>query len=675
MKPWPSTTEGRSPSSLAYEAHIDGLRAVAVVAVILFHAFPELLPGGFVGVDVFFVISGYLITRILLHEMKSKTFSFRLFYFRRVRRIFPALIVVMAASLAFGWLILLPDEWAQLGNHTAAAASFVSNFVFMGEVGYFDAPSRAKPFLHLWSLAIEEQFYLLWPLLLLVSVLLQRRGNYLLVAVLFFSFFSVFLLSAGKVAFFSTATRVWELALGGLLAWHTAFQPHALLGRSLQHHRRSWPRIAPVLAVAGLLAIFAACLLLSDGTAYPGLAALLPTVGAACVIIGGQLPGPARTILCVPMIVGMGLISYPLYLWHWPLFSFAEILEGHESAPSLRVALVMATIALAVATHRLVEIPARRMKPAGAVAAIYAIAVLGILGHYSAIDRITSYAAGSSEMKIVTEARRDWSFPPEGFAPFGFGDSVFWRFGGPGPKTVFIGDSNMLQYAARVGAVAASNGNAQRGVIFAADDGCLPVEGVIRESKPTCSRFVADAYDVAGGPDVATVVIGAQWHGYFSHEDDYYFVSSDGSRHPLGDEHDTKTSERVLASLTTSLARLQREGKEVVLLANSPVGRAMDPISSLQRPVIGRYLPKAPVDVSRADIERKLEVVTLRLKKVADATGATFVDPVVHFCSLTSCSKFDDDGAPRYMDSAHFRTSYIRRHATFLDRFIMGPTN
>ncbi len=201
-----------------YRPDIDGLRAIAVILVIGYHAFPNLVKGGFIGVDIFFVISGYLISTILFTNLWNNKFSLSDFYFRRIRRIFPALIVVMGACLAFGWFALLAGEYKQLGKHIAGGAGFVSNFLLWNESGYFDNTGDTKPLLHLWSLGIEEQFYILWPILLLLAS--QRGVNFLVIASTVAGIsFSLNLISQDGVAgFYSPQTRFWELLVGSALA-------------------------------------------------------------------------------------------------------------------------------------------------------------------------------------------------------------------------------------------------------------------------------------------------------------------------------------------------------------------------------------------------------------------------------------------------------------------------
>lgn len=339
-----------------YRPDIDGLRAIAVLAVVAFHAFPALIPGGFIGVDIFFVISGFLITGILARELEHGQFTFARFYGRRIRRIFPALLLVMAACLAFGWFALFPDELKQLGLHLAGGAGFVSNLVLWQEVGYFDRGADTKPLLHLWSLAIEEQFYIVWPVLLLLAS--RLRLNLLLVsaalALLSFAANVAGVAAFPSATFYSPASRAWELLLGAVLACslHSA-QPVALFSRAAA-------AVSPnVRAAAGALLLAIGLAVITRERQFPGWYALLPAAGAVLMIGAGPNAWFNRIVLSNRLLVWFGLISYPLYLWHWPLLSFAHIVESGTPAPLLRAGLVALAIVLAWLTWRLVERPLR----------------------------------------------------------------------------------------------------------------------------------------------------------------------------------------------------------------------------------------------------------------------------------------------------------------------------
>lgn len=364
-----------------YRAEVDGLRGIAVLAVLAYHAFPQRFPGGYVGVDVFFVVSGYLISSILLRNLERSKFSFSQFYARRIRRIFPALILVLAASLAFGAIALLPSELQELGKHIASAAVFLSNFTLWREAGYFDHASELKPLLHLWSLGIEEQFYLLWPLLLLWLWRLQPRRIALYVALLALASFAASLVIEPHSAvanFYLPFSRFWELGCGCLLASIEHSRPDkgsACAGRASQH----WHSL---LAGVGITCIVVAVFLLDENTPFPGWAALLPTLGAACVILARPEAWLQRRVIACAGLVLVGLISYPLYLWHWPLLSFATILSaGTPPDPRVRVAAIAASVLLAWLTFEFFERPIRSRRLTRDTAAVAAtLAMLGLAG-------------------------------------------------------------------------------------------------------------------------------------------------------------------------------------------------------------------------------------------------------------------------------------------------------
>jgi peptidoglycan/LPS O-acetylase OafA/YrhL len=351
-------------SSLKYRADVDGLRGVAVLAVLAFHYSSGRLPGGFVGVDVFFVVSGFLITSIILRP----GFSFSAFYARRVRRLFPAVAVLLVGVLAFGWFALPPGNYEQLGKHTAAGAGFVSNLILWGESGYFG--SDEKPLLHLWSLGIEEQFYLAWPLLLRLSRLWPRGPLALCMCVSVISFAASVVLSTTDLAaaYFSPLSRFWELSLGGVLA---------VLGPTVLPER-----LRGLSSGAGIFLILSSAFIITGSDPFPGWRGLLPVGGTWLMIAAG--PGALfnRSLLSTRPLVWMGLISYPLYLWHWPALAFARIMVGDYPSRTLRAALVLASFVAAWLTYRLVERPAR----AGGRKTVYllcgSVALVGIAGYF-----------------------------------------------------------------------------------------------------------------------------------------------------------------------------------------------------------------------------------------------------------------------------------------------------
>lgn len=334
---------------LAYRADIDGLRALAISIVVAFHAFPALLPGGFVGVDIFFVISGYLIGAILLQQLAQDRFSFVDFYLRRIKRIFPALLIVLLVSYGVGWFYLIDTEYKELGKEIAASVACVANLALWHDAGYFDAAAATKPLLHLWSLGVEEQFYLLWPLVLwgckkarirpLPTIAAAGIGSFML---------NLAMAHSNPVAdFYSPLTRCWELMIGCALAHAHRTQPR----RPVRHAH------ACGLIGITLIVVAVTCLKARDG--FPGWAALLPTLGACLIIAGGTDGWINRHVLQARLLVCIGLISFPLYLWHWPLLVFCRVLSLGTPAWPVRLLAIAIAGVLAWLTYQWVEKPIR----------------------------------------------------------------------------------------------------------------------------------------------------------------------------------------------------------------------------------------------------------------------------------------------------------------------------
>lgn len=352
-----------------YRPDIDGLRAIAVLSVVIYHAFPGLARGGFTGVDAFFVISGFLISTIIFRSLEKSTFSFKEFYLRRVNRIFPALILVLCASLAFGWLILLPDELNQLGKHTAGAG-FISNILLSLEDGYFDNSAETKPLLHLWSLSIEEQFYLAWPFAAWIAWTALKTRRKALLALACIAAIASFLLNLRGVAthpsstFFYPHTRAWELLSGSILAWILLYknssdigaQTPISLGRfkpALTQSKGQYKIYASnALSLAGFALLVTGFFVITKEVDFPGAWAALPVLGTIMLIAAGPSSWINKHILSNKVFVWIGLISYPLYLWHWPILSYARIIENGIPTRLVRTVAIAISFLLAWLTAR-----------------------------------------------------------------------------------------------------------------------------------------------------------------------------------------------------------------------------------------------------------------------------------------------------------------------------------
>lgn len=352
-----------------YRPDIDGLRALAVILVVAFHAFPEWVPGGFIGVDIFFVISGFLISSILLIGLDTNSFSFLDFYSRRVLRIFPALLLVLSCGLLLGWFTLFTDEFSLLGKHIFASAIFFQNFNLLSEVGYFDEAGITKPLLHLWSLGIEEQFYLIWPFLLWLGYKLKIRP---ITLILFFGISSfalniVVTFNDPRLAFFSPITRLWELLIGSSLAYLYISNSKLQLGH---------------LSIFGLGLVLIGVLFICDTSRFPGFLVVLPVMGAFLIIASPETSFINRWLLSNKLMVGIGLISYPLYLWHWLILSFIRITQSGEVSWWVRLCAIIFALILALLTYRYVEKPFKvnKFRPQKSIVLMVLMILIAFIG-------------------------------------------------------------------------------------------------------------------------------------------------------------------------------------------------------------------------------------------------------------------------------------------------------
>lgn len=358
------TAIGPSSSRIfSYRSDIDGLRAIAVLSVIAFHIAPAKFRGGFVGVDIFFVISGFLISSIIYKELESGSFSIVEFYVKRIRRIYPALFLVLSAVCVAGWIFLLPSNFVVLGKQILGGSTFSANFVLWWQAGYFSPDARLKPLLHLWSLGVEEQYYLIFPVICMAFYRSRSRWTlpaaFLAIAAVSMFVNVAFVSKYSAATFFLPFSRLWELFVGAGLS--------LFLQRNLQapwesHLLAKWRHGVGFLGLALLVvSVFG----IDQFDAFPGWWALLPTMGAVMVIVAGQTSWVNRYVLSCKPAVLVGLISYPLYLWHWPILSFMRIATdnwGIKISHLQKGAMIILAFLLAYLTYRLVELPIRHVK-------------------------------------------------------------------------------------------------------------------------------------------------------------------------------------------------------------------------------------------------------------------------------------------------------------------------
>ena len=663
----------------AYRPDIDGLRAVAVLLVVGFHAFPSMVPGGFSGVDIFFVISGFLITSIIVEALLQGRFSFAVFYMRRVRRIFPALLTVLAFCLGVGWLYCTADEYRSLGKHVAAGAAFVSNLALMQESGYFDQAAETKPLLHLWSLGVEEQFYMILPPMLWVA---WRLRTGMLPAVIAIASLSFWLAVSGifdpTVRFFSPQTRFWELMAGSLLALlqiGLSTESSGLIGmRSAIALKRlaalATPGARSLLSLTCLLGLLLSIVLVTRARPIPGWWSLLPVLSAALMIAVGPRAWANRKILACKPMVAIGLISYPLYLWHWPLLVFATLLEGTRPSIAHRLLAIILAFALSIVTYFVIERPLRFgvRGPIKAVFLVIAMALAGFAGYgVYALDGVPARGF-AVEFKNVSDAVEDFEFSAGLLQTSYQGEPVLANTTLP-PKVLFIVDSHIEQFFP--GVVSLTREGKFPPSIFMGGGGCPPIPNVREDSLARCQATMASINKVLEEPgSIRQIVVGGCWNCYFLEEThaldaaaggfSYYYAQGD-ARVPFRLD---RGADLAIAALGEFLGQLSNRF-EVYLLLDNPLGSVFNP-----KHLIGNRLSfqggsnldeSTPVPADQAALNE-------RLRRVALAAGARAIDQLPALCPQGHCIRLTSDKRPIYKDDHHMRPFFVRQAAGALER-------
>jgi peptidoglycan/LPS O-acetylase OafA/YrhL len=639
---------GTGPPSPSYRPDVDGLRAVAIIPVVLFHLGLALFSGGFVGVDVFFVISGYLITSLIHSEMLAGRFSVLRFYERRVRRIFPAFFLVMAACIGIAATLLLPPDLRAFSMSLAATTLFSANLFFWRTAGYFDGAAEGKPFLHAWSLSVEEQFYIAFPLILLLTVRFARSRTKLVLAVLAvisFAASAVAVHAAPKAAFYLPQFRAWQLLLGALLAVGAVPRPSSRTARE-------------VASAVGLGLIGYAVVTLSEHTPFPGVNALYPSVGAALIIYSGT--GGASSVnrvLSLRPVVFVGLISYSLYLWHWPLIVFSRYFLVRDLSSLEMATVVTLSVTLAALSWRFIEAPFRgkggilsRPQLFGASAVtMLAFVTVGLLGYIR-----HGFPSRFSPEVVQLAAPADEPIPFHnqqcfGIAPARVARGELCRLGsGPEPSFLLWGDSHALALAPAVEQIARSAG---RSGLLAASAACPPLIGVERfdqETARSCRQVNAAVTELLERrPEIRTVVLAGRWA--LNAEGTRYGTEGGAaaalSPEGIGDNHQV-----FRAGLERTLRFLSDQGKEVVFLTQVPeVGWAVPSVLARSRIFDRRVSVTGP---SKEEYQRRQSSVVHALDDLAGRFRFRVVDCAAPFCVGPTCQVVKD-GRPLYRDEHH----------------------
>lgn len=650
--------------AINYRRDIDGLRAVAVLPVVLCHAGVPGFAGGFIGVDVFFVISGYLITTIITQDIAQQRFSLLTFYARRARRILPALAAVLIACLAVGWLVMMPGELTRLGRSTIAAALFASNFHFARGFDYFAPAAEYQPLLHTWSLAVEEQFYIVFPLAIMAMAALRWSrhlpGVIAAVSALSLAAAAALLSTAPDLVFYLSIFRAWELGAGALLAVTVWRKPAS-------------PALREAVGVAGLAAILVPVYFYTSETPFPALAALPPVLGAAALVWIGR-DGPtslATRLLANPALVGIGLISYSLYLWHWPVLSYLRLLERATNlAPAMMAAALAGSLVLGWLSWRFIEQPFRRpvRQPTGQRRTLaVAVAVMGIIGWAGETlhDRRGVPSRLPQETVRIAEAAKDshrngktclGRAPPQDLCPLGLPAA-------PGRPVDFVllGDSHAEML--RAGLDDAARDAGQHGY-YIGKVGCVPMRDIERAPmKVDCGAFNAATWSwLEQWRDVGTVIVSVRWTVFVEGTGigpDYgtsfgFRWTGPEARRPAADTNPALIEAALAAMVDTLVA----SGRQVVLVGPIPEPGYHVPNDTARRVLMG--LAPRP-EVPRAEFEARTRRTEAILQRVAARSARARYLPMSDlFCSDRSCRARDAAGMPLYSDDDHVTRTAAR---------------
>jgi peptidoglycan/LPS O-acetylase OafA/YrhL len=666
----------------AHRNDIDGLRAIAVTSVLFYHADSAWLPGGFVGVDVFFVISGYLISGIIFGGIARGTFSFADFYARRVKRIFPALWLVLLCVIAFGWVALFTDEYQRLGKHVAAGAVFLSNIVLWREAGYFDPAADLKPLLQLWSLGVEEQFYLIWPLIF-VLLAKARRSPLAAIGVITLGSFAlnVYWVRDHEVrSFYLPITRFWELSIGSLLAYGQVFgiqRTGTAIGRlSVFLSGGASSAMRNSLAVAGLGLLGAALILLSKDDVFPGWLAALPTIGTFLLIAAGNRSWVNSRLLGNPMMVWVGLISYPLYLWHWPLLSFLRILSPSRPSGGLTLLALAVAVGLAWLTYRFVEQPIRtnRLRLRPSLALVAGVACVGAMGLSAFLGQFAPRSASFGLEKIIA-ATDAVAFPGPNLLQLSDGQTTVWGQGQGNSTVLLLGDSEMEQYYPRIDHLLTRHAPETRRIIYSTHGGCAPIPFVRENHLPWCNGLVDLDLKLAADPAIDTIVIAADWTGYFIGGPPpnpwTYYYEHDGTRGNLTGHMGSKATDEALAGFERMVARFRAMHKTVFIVLPSPTGHPFSPRRMIERSLSDLSFRIQPPFISAPELISRISPIVDRLREIGARTGAHLIDPIATLCGPAQCPLTTEDGLPIYKDDAHLNPLFVRDDVHYLDDIFM----
>lgn len=636
-------------TSTTYRAELDGLRGLAVAAVVLFHARAPGFSGGFVGVDVFFVISGYLITRLILNETANGRFSLTGFYERRLRRIMPALLVMLAASSLAAW-ILLPMDLRRYGASLFSVTGFLSNLLFWRWSDYFGLAEGTTPLLHTWSLAIEEQLYVVFPLALLLLGRMGRRTTGVIIGLIAAGSFAYSVRAAGidrDLAFYSPLSRVWEFLVGALLAM-------GALPRPVVRWR------GDALAGLGLAAIAFAVLRLSGTTPFPGVQALFPCLGAALVIHGARAPGSlVARLLGAPPLVTLGLASYSLYLWHWPMMVFGTYYILDDRLASLiRLAMAGAAVPLALLSWRYVERPFRgphgflsRRALFGWTLALSAVLAMTGAAIY-ALDGLPGRFDATVRRLAATPGKAGYPCANLSLERLGTDPACILGDATKPPTFVLWGDSHAAMHHPGLDALARRSGVTGYSLTAFACPPLLTLRGDGERTR-SCRARNEQVMALIAARRPRAVILAARWTTYFGGSQ---AARADGAGRTAPAKHDPGYSpQEARLMLEHTVAALRRLGVTVYFVEDVSVTRW-----SADRLGKARVLGSRTLPVSGSADHARRDAGVAALAAALEQRGMVRVlRPARELCDAGAC-RVIENGEPLYFDGTHLSPAGAR---------------
>jgi peptidoglycan/LPS O-acetylase OafA/YrhL len=636
-----------------YRRDIDGLRAIAILSVVIFHLFPSILPGGFSGVDIFFVISGYLITSIVSKGIKNDQFSFSHFYAKRITRLLPSLFLMFGAVLAVGHFILLPDEYVNFGNHLLSGSIFISNFTLLRDIGYFSLDSEYKPLLHLWSLGIEEQFYLILPLLILIGQKLHKSivfvGALLLIS---FLLNLIYVQSSPDQAFYLPQTRIWELLIGSVLA---LTQGRPLLIFKINRN---------ILSAMGIILCVFSFYLMDSQSIFPGYWALLPTIGASLVILSGPQSTPNKFILSNRYSVFLGQISYPLYLFHWPAISFGHILFKENFSILQKSIAIGMSLFLAVISYVFVEKKIHRLSISSKIALskklTFVLILFAIIG-YGIKNSFIKPRSHQDHILHTTNAISDWNYP--GQSTVAYIDQFKIREVKTGKVyTILAGDSNAEQFYPRYEYLRSINKKELNSLLVISRGGCPPIPGVTSSKlqKTDCSKLTKSVEAALTKYQVKNVVFAASWIAYFSEGNQFTYGEA-----PL--VPGKKSYTLAFEQFSKYLSNLKRAGVNIILVQNIPFGTELDPRRMIKRNLSLNSITIESEALDKKQFLDKYQYIYDSIEKLGKQLDIKVINPLNYLCNNQTCPSLEENGKPIYKDIDHVRATYVAEKVYFMD--------